>query len=79
VDFAELKRVLAGIISVDGSPIFNDLDAFKTANPSAENLANIFTTRRAALDDSARGAAITEVTVWETDTPAHSFVRESWE
>ena len=69
VDFTELKRVLRGIISVLDHQFLNDLDAFKTVNPSAENLAKYFydETRR-QLTSLPPGAAIREVTVWETDT-----------
>src|SRR4029077_16512285 len=42
VDFTELKRVLRGIIAALDHQFLNDLDAFKTMNPSAENLAKYF-------------------------------------
>ena len=69
VDFSELKRVLRGIIAGLDHQFLNDLDAFKTVNPSAENLAKYFydETRR-GLSDLPQGAGITEVIVWETDT-----------
>ena len=42
VDFTALKRVLRGIIGVFDHQFLNDLDPFKTVNPSAENLAKYF-------------------------------------
>jgi 6-pyruvoyltetrahydropterin/6-carboxytetrahydropterin synthase len=74
VDFTELKRVLRGIIAVLDHQFLNDLDAFKIVNPSAENLAKYFhdETQR-QLTGLPAGAAITEVTVWETDTARAQF------
>ena len=74
VDFTELKRVLRGIISGLDHQFLNDLDAFKTVNPSAENLAKYFydETHRQMMNLPA-GAGITEVTVWETDTSSAQF------
>jgi 6-pyruvoyltetrahydropterin/6-carboxytetrahydropterin synthase len=74
VDFSELKRVLRGIIAGLDHQFLNDLDAFKTVNPSAENLAKYFydeTYRQ--LTTLPDGAGITEVMVWETDTSSALF------
>jgi 6-pyruvoyltetrahydropterin/6-carboxytetrahydropterin synthase len=74
VDFTELKRVLRGIIAELDHLFLNDLEAFKTVNPSAENLAKYFhdETRR-QLTTLPAGAAITEVTIWETDTASAQY------
>jgi len=74
VDFSELKRVLRGIIAGLDHQFLNDLDAFKTVNPSAENLAKYFydETHR-QLTTLPDGAGITEVMVWETDTSSALF------
>jgi len=74
VDFTELKRVLRGIIAVLDHQFLNDLEPFKTVNPSAENLAKYFydETQR-QLPSLPAGAHITEVTVWETDTASAQF------
>jgi 6-pyruvoyltetrahydropterin/6-carboxytetrahydropterin synthase len=74
VDFTELKSVVRGIIAGLDHQFLNDLDAFKTVNPSAENLAKYFyeeTHRR--LKTLPAGAGITEVTIWETDTASAQF------
>src|SRR5579863_5294843 len=74
VDFTELKRVVRGIIAGIDHQFLNDLEPFKTVNPSAENLAKYFydeTQRR--LTTLAAGAGVTEVTVWETDTASAQY------
>jgi 6-pyruvoyltetrahydropterin/6-carboxytetrahydropterin synthase len=73
VDFTELKRVVRGIIAEIDHQFLNDLEPFKTLNPSAENLAKYFydeTSRQLTLP---AGAGITEVTVWETDTASAQY------
>jgi 6-pyruvoyltetrahydropterin/6-carboxytetrahydropterin synthase len=74
VDFTELKRILRGIIAGLDHQFLNDLDAFRSVNPSAENLAKYFydETHR-QLTTLPPGAGITEVTVWETDTASAQF------
>jgi 6-pyruvoyltetrahydropterin/6-carboxytetrahydropterin synthase len=69
VDFTDLKRVVRGIIAGIDHQFLNDLEPFRTVNPSAENLAKYFydETRR-GLSDLPDGAKIAEVIVWETDT-----------
>ena len=69
VDFTDLKRVVRGIIAEIDHQFLNDLEPFRTVNPSAENLAKYFYHQtRHGLNDLPQGAAITEVIVWETDT-----------
>jgi 6-pyruvoyltetrahydropterin/6-carboxytetrahydropterin synthase len=47
----------------------NDLEPFKTVNPSAENMAKYFYDEVArGLADLPPGARITDVVLWETDT-----------
>jgi 6-pyruvoyltetrahydropterin/6-carboxytetrahydropterin synthase len=69
VDFLHLKAALRDVISKLDHQFLNDLEPFRTVNPSAENMAKYF------HDESLRmlkqlpaGARITEVIVWETDT-----------
>jgi len=74
VDFTELKRVLRGIIAGLDHQFLNDLEPFRTVNPSAENLAKYFydeTERQ--IGGLPQGAEIREVTVWETDTSSARF------
>ena len=47
----------------------NDLEPFKTLNPSAENVAKYFYEQIAGqLKELPPGAHITDVILWETDT-----------
>src|SRR5437667_7918826 len=75
VDFTEMKRVLRGIIAGLDHQFLNDLEAFKTVNPSAENLAKYFYEQMTArLKEMPAGARFVEAVVWETDT-AHAVYR----
>jgi 6-pyruvoyltetrahydropterin/6-carboxytetrahydropterin synthase len=74
VDFTELKRVLRGIIARIDHQFLNDLDPFKTVNPSAENLAKYFYDEASQqLTGLPVGASIREVTLWETDTASAQY------
>jgi len=75
VDFADLKRVLRGIIAGIDHQFLNDLEPFRAVNPSAENLAKYFyeQTER-GLRELGESAGISEVIVWETDTSSARFV-----
>ncbi len=68
-DFTQLKQVMREIIGGLDHQFMNDLEAFRTVNPSAENMAKYFydeVTRQ--LKDLPPGARITDIVVWETDT-----------
>jgi len=69
VDFTELKRAVREIMGRLDHQFINDLEPFKTVNPSAENLAKYFydeVTR--LLRGLPPGAHVTDVILWETDT-----------
>jgi 6-pyruvoyltetrahydropterin/6-carboxytetrahydropterin synthase len=68
-DFTHLKKVIREIIAGLDHQFMNDLEVFRTINPSAENLAKYFydETHR-QLKDLPPGARITDIIVWETDT-----------
>jgi len=73
-DFTQLKQVMRGIIGGLDHQFMNDLEAFRTVNPSAENLAKYFhdeITRQ--LTDLPAGARVTDTTVWETDTTSARY------
>jgi 6-pyruvoyltetrahydropterin/6-carboxytetrahydropterin synthase len=73
-DFTELKRVLREIIGGLDHQFMNDLAAFRTVNPSAENLAKYFydeVTRQATK--LPEGAHVTDIIVWETDTTSAQY------
>jgi 6-pyruvoyltetrahydropterin/6-carboxytetrahydropterin synthase len=69
VDFTQVKHALRGIIAGLDHQFLNDLDAFKTVNPSAENMAKYFYEQLTGLlKGLPAGARLTEAIVWETDT-----------
>jgi 6-pyruvoyltetrahydropterin/6-carboxytetrahydropterin synthase len=73
-DFTQIKQVLRGVIGVLDHQFINDLEAFRTVNPSAENLAKYFydeVTRQ--LTGLAAGARVTDTIVWETDTSSAQY------
>jgi 6-pyruvoyltetrahydropterin/6-carboxytetrahydropterin synthase len=73
-DFTQIKQVLRGVIGVLDHQFINDLEAFRTVNPSAENLAKYFydeVTRR--LTDLPAGARVIDTIVWETDTSSAQY------
>ena len=74
VDFTQLKQVIRGVIGGLDHQFMNDLEPFRTVNPSAENLAKYF------YDEVAReltglppGARISGIIVWETDTASAQY------
>jgi 6-pyruvoyltetrahydropterin/6-carboxytetrahydropterin synthase len=69
VDFTELKEVMRNIIKRLDHQFINDLEPFKTVNPSAENMAKYFYDEVSGkLMGLPPGARVTDVVVWETDT-----------
>ena len=73
-DFAELRRRLAEVIQALDHKFLNDLPPFTELNPSAENISRYFFDelgRRLAA--SPNGAALREVTVFESDTTAATY------
>jgi 6-pyruvoyltetrahydropterin/6-carboxytetrahydropterin synthase len=73
-DFTELKRVLRDIIGGLDHQFINDLEPFRTVNPSAENMAKYFydeVTRH--LAGLPAGARVTDTIVWETDTASAQY------
>ena len=69
VDFTRVKQVLRGIIAGLDHQFINDLEPFRSVNPSAENLAKYFFEGVAKeLKDLPPGARVRDVVLWETDT-----------
>jgi 6-pyruvoyltetrahydropterin/6-carboxytetrahydropterin synthase len=68
-DFTHLKHAVREVIRILDHQFVNDLEPFKTVNPSAENLAKYFYEQVAArLKNLPPGARITDTVLWETDT-----------
>ena len=69
VDFTELKRALREIMGRLDHQFVNDLEPFKTVNPSAEKLARYFYDEiKLLLPALPPGTRVTDVIIWETDT-----------
>jgi len=69
VDFVHVKHVIREVMGRLDHQYMNDLEPFKTVNPSAENVAKYFydeITRQ--LKGMPPGARVTDVVLWETDT-----------
>ncbi|MBV8514421.1 MAG: 6-carboxytetrahydropterin synthase QueD [Acidobacteria bacterium] len=74
VDFTLLKQVMREIIGRLDHQFINDLEPFRTVNPSAENLAKYFYDEmQIGLKNLPPGARITEATIWETDTSQATY------
>jgi 6-pyruvoyltetrahydropterin/6-carboxytetrahydropterin synthase len=68
-DFTHLKRVIREVIGRLDHQFMNELEPFKSVNPSAENVAKYFYDEVSELLlELPPGARITDVVLWETDT-----------
>src|ERR1700747_1498602 len=65
VDFTDLKRVVRGIIAGIDHQFLNDLEPFRTVNPSAENLAKYFYDEVSGqMKELPSGARVTDIVIW---------------
>jgi 6-pyruvoyltetrahydropterin/6-carboxytetrahydropterin synthase len=73
-DFVDLKSALRTVIRSLDHKYLNELSPFDKLNPSAENIARYICEETAKqLGPSTNGAAISGVTVWETDASAATY------
>jgi 6-pyruvoyltetrahydropterin/6-carboxytetrahydropterin synthase len=75
LDFKDLKTVMKPTIDRLDHQMMNDIEPFKTLNPSAENLAKYFfdeTNSRLKNATSGR-VSVKVVTIWETDTTTATY------
>jgi 6-pyruvoyltetrahydropterin/6-carboxytetrahydropterin synthase len=69
VDFVQVKQVIREVMGRLDHQFMNDLQPFKTVNPSAENVAKYFYEEISKkLKELPPGARVTDVVLWETDT-----------
>jgi 6-pyruvoyltetrahydropterin/6-carboxytetrahydropterin synthase len=70
LDFKDLKEVMKHVIDRLDHQMLNDIDPFRTLNPSAENLSKyFFDETKARLTQKTNGRVfVKDVTIWETDT-----------
>ena len=74
VDFGDLKRLMRAVVARLDHQFLNDLPPFDAINPSAENIArHIYDRTAAQLPKAPNAAAISSVTVWETETSAATY------
>jgi 6-pyruvoyltetrahydropterin/6-carboxytetrahydropterin synthase len=75
LDFKDLKTLMKPTIDRLDHQMMNDIEPFKTLNPSAENLAKYFfdeTNSRLKSATSGR-VSVKVVTIWETDTTTATY------
>jgi len=74
VDFTHVKKIMREIMGRLDHQFINDLEPFKTVNPSAENMAKYFFEETVKeLKDLPPGARLTEAAIWETDTSRATY------
>ena len=68
VDFVHVKQIIREVMGRLDHQFMNDLEPFKSVNPSAENVAKYFYDEiTKQLKGMPPGAKVTEVVLWETD------------
>ena len=73
MDFGEIKAHLADIMASLDHKFLNELEYFKTGNPSSENIAqHIAKSLQKEIDGSA--VKVTRVTAWESDSACATFI-----
>jgi len=73
-DFVHLKQVIQGVIRSLDHKYLNELKPFDVLNPSAENIArHIYEQTTQQMRTTANGAAISSITVWESDVTAATY------
>jgi len=74
-DFKDLKAVMTDIIDRLDHQFLNDIEPFKSVNPSAENMAKYFYDQtNSSLYSATNGRVrVKDVTVWETDTTTATY------
>lgn len=72
-DFVELKRLLRAISEPLDHVFLNDLEPFRTENPSAENIARYICEKMQDGLGQTNPVQIAEVKVWETDIQSATY------
>jgi 6-pyruvoyltetrahydropterin/6-carboxytetrahydropterin synthase len=73
-DFVHLKQVIQGVIRSLDHKYLNELKPFDVLNPSAENIArHIYEQTAQQMHAVPNGAAISSITVWESDLTAATY------
>ena len=74
-DFKDLKSLMSAVVERWDHQFLNDIEPFRTANPSAENMARHFYTElnRGLLASANGRVRVKQVTMWETDTTSATY------
>ena len=73
-DFVHLKKVIQGVIRTLDHKYLNELKPFDVLNPSAENIAkHIYDETSKQMRTTPNGAAISSITVWESEVTAATY------
>jgi len=75
MDFGVVKARVNEVLEEIDHKYLNELPAFKDQNPSSENLARYLFERLAAVLNR-RGAQVSRVNVWESDTSCASYYQD---
>jgi 6-pyruvoyltetrahydropterin/6-carboxytetrahydropterin synthase len=73
MDFGEIKKETAAVLEDLDHTHLNQLEFFKTHNPSSENIARYIYERLAPRIQRGR-SILTRVSAWESDTSCASYV-----
>lgn len=73
IDFRLVKEATKSVLDKLDHKFLNELDAFKTLNPSSENIAcHIFESLSRKLNS--KNLEVTKVTAWESDFACASYI-----
>lgn len=72
IDFKILKKHVEGILETLDHKFLNELEPFKTRNPSSENIARYVAEQLAALVQN-KGVRVSRVTAWESESACATY------
>ncbi len=73
MDFGEIKKHVAEIMSMLDHKYLNELDYFQQSQPSSENIAYFVATELQKRIDN-QAASVSRVTAWESDDAGATFI-----
>ena len=73
IDFGDLKKHVRSIMEDLDHKYLNELDYFADGNPSSENIAIYIATRLQEMIQGT-GAAVSRVTVWESENASATYI-----
>ena len=73
VDFGEIKKHVADIMTMLDHQYLNELPSFENKQPSSENIAYLIATElQQRIDDPA--VSVSRITAWESDDAAATYI-----